>query len=133
MKTSLININGDLIDVRFISEISRVYIHKNILRFDIQSSGEIISNIRRTIGEDYDLELTYTPKLYINTEFNGTLSDFLKKYSPLLESKDEYAIKTEFPITYKKVSAVRDEILKIRAIVLEQDDSSYNLDMKGFL
>jgi len=121
MKNTLININGKIIDVRFISNISNVNFDTWGYSYTINTPQKTIK-IYRNVEEDYDKEKLI---LYDNRDF--TLEDFIRYGGSNYKILDSVFVKTK-----SKMEDHQTNLVKLRNDLLEQDDSFNYLDMGGF-
>lgn len=121
MKNTLININGRIIDVRFISNISFVQFDRWGYIYSINTTQDTIK-VYRSVEEDYDKDKLI---LYDNRDF--TLTEFIQ-----FGGVNHKILDSVFIITKEKVEEHKTNLVKLRNDLLEQDDSFNYLDMNGF-
>jgi len=121
MKNTLININGKIIDVRFISNISDVRFDMGGYSYIIKTPQDTIT-IYRSVEEDYDKDKLI---LYDNRDFK--LGEFIK-----FGGSNHKILDSVFIVTKEKMEEHKSNLVKLRNDLLEQDDSFNYLDMGGF-
>ena len=121
MKNTLININGRIIDVRFISNISLIQFDMWGYTYTINTTQDTIK-VYRSVEEDCDKDKLI---LYDNRDF--TLTEFIH-----FGGANHKILDSVFIITKEKVEEHKTNLVKLRNDLLEQDDSFNYLDMNGF-
>lgn len=121
MKNTLVNINGNIVDVRFISNISHIQFDSWGYCYEIKTPQKTIK-IYRSVVEDYDKDKQI---LYDNRDF--TMYEFIK-----FGGTNHKILDSVFIITKKKMEEHQTNLVKLRNDLLEQDDSFNYLDMNGF-
>jgi len=121
MKNTLININGRIVDARFISNISHVSFDAWGYNYIIKTPQETVK-VYRSVVEDYDKDKLI---LYDNRDF--TMYEFIK-----FGGTNHNILDSVFIITKEKMEEHKSNLVKLRNDLLEQDDTFNYLDTNGF-
>ena len=123
MKNTLININGEIIDARFISNITLINFNPDTHQYEykIKTLNKTVK-ICRNIEEDYD-----TTKKILYEDNGLSMDSYIKmvRYRPEL-------IHAVFGITKTELEKHREYIVELRNTLLDQDDSCNYIEMDGF-